>query len=399
MSGKKQHSSDYDVAVIGAGPYGLSAATYLKVLGLSVKVFGEPMAFWANTMPEGMLLRSPRVATTIADPESALSLEAFEAATGTQPTAPVPLSTFVQYGCWFRHHLGSIVERTNVASVNRQNSFFKLRLKDGAELTSHRVIVAAGVGAFQAKPTVFDRLSPALVSHCYEGRKVREFVGKRVAVIGAGQSALESAALLHEAGSEVEVIARIPALRWIGQHAWLHHLGPLSSMLYSQHDIGPMGISRLVAYPNLVARLPLGIREKIRTRAVRPAGSAWLPPRLTNVKISTGCGVASADVMGDAVRLKLDDGSERRIDHVLLGTGYRVDLSRYELPASVAARGRTPAERRASAEKRIPQLGARTPLHRRHCGSLVRTAHGFRRRHGIHLTPSKRVLETTPMHG
>ncbi len=338
MSGKKQHSSDYDVAVIGAGPYGLSAATYLKALGLSVKVFGEPMAFWANTMPEGMLLRSPRVATTIADPESALSLEAFEAATGTQPTAPVPLSTFVQYGCWFRHHLGSIVERTNVASVNRQNSFFKLRLKDGAELTSHRVIVAAGVGAFQAKPTVFDRLPPALVSHCYEGRKVREFVGKRVAVIGAGQSALESAALLHEAGSEVEVIARIPALRWIGQHAWLHHLGPLSSMLYSQHDIGPLGISRLVAYPNLVARLPFRIREKIRTRAVRPAGSAWLPPRLTNVKISTGCGVASADVMGDAVRLKLDDGSERRIDHVLLGTGYRVDLSRYDfLPPSLLA--------------------------------------------------------------
>ena len=44
--------------------------------------------------------------------------------------------------------------------------------------------------------------------HCYEGRQVRKFAGKRIAVIGAGQSALEAAALLSEAGAEVEIIVR-----------------------------------------------------------------------------------------------------------------------------------------------------------------------------------------------
>jgi cation diffusion facilitator CzcD-associated flavoprotein CzcO len=310
----------------------------MKYMGLRIRVFGEPMAFWANTMPEGMLLRSPRVASTIADPESAFTLEAYEAATGTQPSAPVPLSTFVSYGCWFRHHLGSVVDRTSVANVSRQKSLFKLTLKDGSSLTSHRVVVAAGVGAFRSKPPVFDRLSTDHVSHCYEGRKFRELAGKRVAVIGAGQSALESAALLHEAGTAVEVIARNPILRWIGMHPWLHHLGPVTSMLYSKHDIGPIGISRLVAYPNLLARFPLKVRDKIRKRAVRPAGSAWLPPRLADVKITTGRGIQTADLVAGCVRLTLDDGTERRVDHVLLGTGYRVDLSRYDfLPPSLLA--------------------------------------------------------------
>src|SRR5450755_1991941 len=92
-----------EVVVIGAGPYGLSAAAHLKAKGIRVRVFGEPMEFWAKKMPEGMLLRSPRVASNISDPESAFSLEAYEAVSGTEPTAPVPLKTFVEYGRWFRH--------------------------------------------------------------------------------------------------------------------------------------------------------------------------------------------------------------------------------------------------------------------------------------------------------
>jgi hypothetical protein len=199
-------------------------------------------------------------------------------------------------------------------------------------------VVAAGIGPFQRKPAVFANLPPAQVSHCYEGRKIAEFRGKRVAVIGAGQSALESAALLHEAGAEVEVIARIPQLRWIGMHPRLHHLGIISKIMYSSHDVGPFGISRLVAWPNFMRQVPIGLRDKMRTRAVRSAGAPWLMPRLPSVKISTGRAVLSADSKADEVLLKLDDGSERRVHHVLLGTGYQVEISRYSfLPPELAA--------------------------------------------------------------
>ena len=191
------------------------------------------MEFWANRMPRGMLLRSPREASNIADPLCAFTLEDYESASNTKPTAPVPLETFVEYGRWFRHHLGSDLDTTKVAEVSRENSIFHVTLEDGISFQTRRVIIAAGIGPFQSKPAAFAHLPAAQASHCYEGRQLAGFAGKRVAVIGAGQSALESAALLHEAGAEVEVLARIESLRWIGMHSWLHHLGPLSKILYS----------------------------------------------------------------------------------------------------------------------------------------------------------------------
>ena len=331
------YSSQCEVAVIGAGPYGLSAGAHLKAKGISARVFGEPMEFWAKKMPEGMLLRSPRVASNLSDPGGAFTLEAYESASKTAPSAPVPLDTFVEYGRWFRHQLGSDLDERTVLRLDREEQGFRLMLGDGEEVRARRVVIAAGIGSFKKKPPVFQNLPSEHVAHCYEGRGIRKFARKRVAVIGAGQSALESAALLHESNADVDVIARQSHINWIGQHSWLHHMGPISTMLYSSHDVGPAGISRLVAYPKIASLIPLGLRDKIRTRAVRPAGARWLPDRLRNVKITVGRGVADARMVGDEVVLTLDDGGERRVDHVLLGTGYQVDVAKYDfLPMELA---------------------------------------------------------------
>jgi thioredoxin reductase len=323
---------DCKVAIVGAGPYGLSAAAHLGALGMKPCVFGQPMDFWANGMPAGMLLRSPREASTISDPRSALTLEAYETVSGTQPAKRVAWETFVSYGKWFREQLDCQFEQRNIREVRRNSSGFHITLADGSELSSERVVVAAGIGPFQKIPQTFSQLSPKSASHCYEGRKFSG-LGKRVAVVGAGQSALESAAILHEMGVEVEVIARIHELRWIGMHRRLHQLGIVSKMLYSRHDIGPVGISRLVAYPNLMYRVPIGLKDRIRTRAVRSAGAPWLIPRLQGVKVSTGRSVVSARDIAGEVQLVLDDGTERRVDHALLATGYSVDISRYRFLA------------------------------------------------------------------
>lgn len=320
---------DCEVAIVGAGPYGLSAGSHLKALGVDARIFGEPMQFWGTGMPSGMLLRSPRPASTISDPHSAFTLEAYEAVSGTKPVKRVTWKTFVSYGRWFQEQIGVPLDRRSVCEIRREGADFRVTLSDGTTLTARRVVVAAGIGPFRKNPEVFSGLCPCRASHCYEGRKL-ESLGQRVAVIGAGQSALECAALLHELGADVEVIARIPTLRWIGMHPRLHNLGPVSKVLYSKHDVGPIGVSRLVAYPNLMYYMPMGPKDRIRTRAVRSAGAPWLVSRLQDVKISTGRSVASAKEVGDEVELKLDDGTERRVNHVLMATGYRVDMARYK---------------------------------------------------------------------
>ena len=143
--------------------------------------------------------------------------------------------------------------------------------------------------------------------------------------------------MIHEAGGHVEVIARAPRIHWLGWRARLQRLGPIAQLLYSPYDIGPAGVSRIVAVPDLVKCIPRAIQDRFRVRALRPAGARWLIDRIANVPIRTGRSVVAAELSRDELALKLDDGAALRVDHVLLGTGYRVDISRYPfLPSELS---------------------------------------------------------------
>jgi FAD-dependent urate hydroxylase len=242
---------------------------------------------------------------------------------------PIPLERFVDYGQWYQRQAVPALEKRQVHRVDLDHSGFKLVLADGEEFISRRIVVATGISTFATRPAEFDGIPGPLASHSSEHNDLRKFKGKRVIVVGAGQSALESAALLKEAGVEVEVIARQKTLNWVGLHFRLHHLGPVSKLLYSTRDVGLAGISRLVAMPHLFRAFPRQVQDMTAYRAIRPAGSGWLIPRLAGVPITLGCKLVSATATESQVRLKLGDGTERLVDHVLLATGYHVDVHRY----------------------------------------------------------------------
>ena len=148
-------------------------------------------------------------------------------------------------------------------------------------------------------------------------------------MIGGGQSALESGALLNETGAEIEVLVRAPFVRWLWRQKWFHTFRPVARLLYAPPDVGQAGLSHIVARPNVFRRLPRSLQDRWGKRAIRAAGAAWLNPRCAPIRISTGTSVVSASPVAEQVVLKLSDGTERRVDHVLLATGYRVDVSRY----------------------------------------------------------------------
>jgi lysine/ornithine N-monooxygenase len=323
-------SSDCTVTVIGAGPYGLSSAAYLRAAGVETRVFGEPMAFWQNQMPAGMCLRSNWGASHIADPKRELTLDAYCRQNGNHVAKPIPLDRFVDYGRWYQSQAVRDLEKRNVLNIDLDPRGFKVVLADGEQFISKRVVVATGISTFASRPVQFDGIPSELASHTSEHNDLGRFKGQRVVVIGAGQSALESAALFKESGIEVEVIVRGSNLNWVGLHSRLHHLGMISRMLYSTRDVGPAGISRLVAAPQLFRKFPRGFQNRIAYRAIRPAGAGWLKPRLQTVPITLGRRVVSATTAGRQLLLRLDDGTERRVDHALLATGFRVDVSKYQ---------------------------------------------------------------------
>jgi cation diffusion facilitator CzcD-associated flavoprotein CzcO len=210
-----------------------------------------------------------------------------------------------------------------------KNGNFRLTLSDGEQISASRVIVAAGIASFSRRPNQLANFPDTLVSHSSEHRNFTPFKARKVAVIGGGQSGLESAALLHEAGAEVEILLRAPAVIWLKQKKWLLPCPPLERLLYAPTDIGPAGASQFIARPSWFQKLPRVLQDGLFLRSVRPAGASWLRMRVEPIKINTGLSVVSARRQGNHMELTLNNGSKRLVDHVLLATGYRVDIFRY----------------------------------------------------------------------
>ena len=320
-----------DVAVIGAGPYGLSVAAHLKHAGLSTHVFGEPMSFWRDRMPKGMRLRSPWQGTHLSDPAGALSLVAFADQHGGDRDGPLAVETFVAYGEWFCARVAPDVDRRNVRQVDGAGNGFRLELSDGEIFAARRVVVATGLAGQDYRPLMFRNLPAALVSHACEHADFASFNGRHVAVVGRGQSAAESAVLLAEAGAKVELISRGP-VRWLGEAANdtaapATTLRRIREALAAPSAVGPFPLSWLVELPAMVHCMPSALRDAFTQRCLKAGVAGWLKPRFCNIACDPGRTIAAARADASRIMLELDTGM-RAFDHVLLGTGYHVDISR-----------------------------------------------------------------------
>src|SRR5207302_7712491 len=124
-----------------------------------------------------------------------------------------------------------------------------------------------------------------------------------------------------ENGADVEVIMRARRLRWVGRAPREGIVGPL---LFDRTDVGPALISHVVAHPMLLRRLPRAVQRDAARRSLAAGASLWLRSRLGDLVISTGLQVVDVAPRAGHVDLRLDDGTSRAVDHVLMATGYRV---------------------------------------------------------------------------
>jgi NADPH-dependent 2,4-dienoyl-CoA reductase/sulfur reductase-like enzyme len=296
-----------------------------------VHVLGEEMSYWKQ-MPRGMLLRSPRHASSIADPHGPLGLDAYEAENGESLGQPLPLAGFVRYGEWVQSKVAPDLDRRRVEMVEQGNAGFYLLLEDGDVLTAERVVVATGLLSYARRPTIFAGLPNTVVSHTDDLVEPSLYSGKHVLVVGGGQSAIESAALLREAGAEVEVVLRGPAIRWLVRSGGLHR-SRMRPLLYPDQDVGPIGLNQVASRPRLFMGLPHRVGDPLAARCIRPAAADWLVERMAKVPVATGRTVAAVASSGSQVDVHLDDGSVRTVDEVMLGTGYELDVRTHPLLA------------------------------------------------------------------
>lgn len=327
------------MVVVGAGPYGLSVAAHLRAAGVPVRVFGEVMGSWRHAMATGMFLKSTPAATDLSAPVPGGRLADFCRETGepelTELT-PIPCETFVRYGMWFTQRYVGTVESARITAVEQDGAGFCVRLEGDEEIETAAVVVATGLATLAHLPDILLSLAPggpglkAALSHTSQHTDLSRYAGRRVAVVGGGQSALESAALLHEAccrrrgvgaclpgalGRAPSAAAAVDAAAGPAGFPAGHRLDPGRSLPRSWHRSTPEAAARMQLF----------------RRALGPSGGWWLRERVEGVvPVRTACRVEQARLAGDEVQLRLGGRgnglAELVVDHVLAATGYRLDV-------------------------------------------------------------------------
>lgn len=325
-----------EIAIIGAGPYGLSIAAHLAEREIPFRIFGSPMASWSEHMPKGMHLKSEGFASSLSHPRGEFKLREYCARTGIayQDTGlPVKLDTFVDYGLAFQKKFVPNLEEILVTSVRPAAKGFELALENDEKVLARNVIVATGITSLGRIPEILKALPPEMVSHSSEHSDLQRFQGERVAVIGAGASAVDVTTLLHEAGVQVELVARSSTIRFHDppsgrrrslKQRLMQPITPIGSGLQLYFYVHGAGIFRL---------LPEGLRlDRIR-KVLGPAPGWFVRDRIAGkVPFHLGVEITSAKAVDGKVRLELKDlngGIEViEVDHVIAAIGYFVDVDR-----------------------------------------------------------------------
>jgi FAD-dependent urate hydroxylase len=329
-----------ETVIIGAGPYGISVAAHLKAANHPFRIFGTPLESWRNYMPEGMYLRSEPFASNLWDPKRRYTFRRYVETVMKEPYQdfgkPVALDTFLNYADWFRAQaVGEIsdIRVTRVSQTDGAFKGFKVELANGEVLMCRNVVLATGHMAHRSIPDELSGLSEKHLMHTARLRDVKKFSGQDVIVIGAGQSALESAALLHEAGAKVRILVRKCSVKWNPPSAKMGR-SLIDRLKHPQAGLGggwaPLALSELPRTFRWMYSAEK--RHRFVKTAWGPSGSRWLRDRVENkIEILTKHEVKEAQEKDGRVHLKIqtEDGiKEITTDHVITGTGFKIDLTR-----------------------------------------------------------------------
>lgn len=323
-----------DTVIVGAGPYGLSIAAHMRAAGKPFKIIGQPMESWKRHMPRGMYLKSEPSASSLSDPKGRLTYEKFAKETGRPYQSvgrPAPLDEFLEYANWFQQRAVPEVLDLRLVELTQDARAFRLLLSDGSEWSARRVVLATGHVPYRHIPEALKDVPAPLVVHTCDVSEPADFAGRRVTVVGAGQSSLETAALLAEAGANVRVLIREPVAEFNDPP----NLNPslLEKALKPRSGLSAGWRSLFYAEaPHAFRRMPLTLRRKIAAESFGPAGSWWLRARIDGkIPVLTDHTIVSAQARGGGVRLQLRAPAgpiEMDADVVIAGTGYVPGLDR-----------------------------------------------------------------------
>ena len=324
------------VAIIGAGPYGLSIAAHLPTDKVRFRIFGTPMSSWRNHMPGGTFLKSDGFASSLFDPRASFTLAHYCAEHGIpydKVGLPVSIETFVAYGLEFQRRLVPQLEQTNIVSVSRAPHGFNLVTEQGETVAAQRVVVAAGITHFGYIPPQLAELASDRVTHSSQHPGPHPF--------SQPQSRRRRCRRLRRRSRRPAPRSRRRGLapRPPRRHR-LPHPALRASPTQGPHPPSPLRPRPRLALPPLHRRpprlprpCPSSLRMKVVQRHLGPAPGWFAKDKVTGkVTMHLGTRIQRAEVRDNTIHIKFvdKDGAEESlaVDHLIAATGYKVKLSR-----------------------------------------------------------------------
>jgi FAD-dependent urate hydroxylase len=329
---REHYVSTDEVLVIGAGPFGLSISAHLRESGVSHRIVGRPMDTWRAHMPTGMNLKSEPYASDMAAPKAGYDVAGYCRTSGLQHVnrvGPLSLERFLAYADWYTEKLVPDVIDDTVTEVTRVDGGFRVNLAGRESVTVRQVVIAIGVLPYAVMPDELSGLPAELVTHASNHHDLEPYRGKRVAVIGSGQSALETAALLHETGADVQIVMRGKSISWLDANPV--ELSLLGQIRRPATKLCEGWKCKFWNTPSAFRWLPEEMRVTKARQVLGPSGSWWLKDRVEGViEVLSSHRLRGAKPDGSGIQLSVDGPTVSTVsaDHVIAGTGFRVDLAR-----------------------------------------------------------------------
>src|SRR6516164_4101174 len=178
----------FDVAVLGAGPAGLAAAVYASSEGLRTVVV-EPEAIGGQAGTSSMIRNFPGFSQGVSG--SRLAWEAWQQAW-----------LFGTTYLFMRH----------VEGLSGEMGRLQLRLSDGSSLTARTVVIATGASYRRLGVPSLEDLQGRGVFYGAGVSEAPAMRGRKVFVVGGGNSAGQAAMHLAKWAAEVTILVRGPSL-------------------------------------------------------------------------------------------------------------------------------------------------------------------------------------------
>jgi len=281
-----------DILIIGAGPSGLATAYHLQKAGLDFLILekGDRPGFSYSQMHDSLTLLTPACYSNL--PGLKLSKNTFAYYNKNQ------LSDYYQN--YAKHFNLPIQFNTKVQAVQKKGGEFEVKTNQGT-LNSKFIVSASGVFSHPFIPPIKGRGEATIpIIHSSEYRNLNSVENKkRVLVVGAGNTGVEIATDLAEAGHEVVLSSKRPP------KILPHRILGVDVHFFSR----PVElVSRLVAR---TLKKPIGIH---RTPVLGRKVVGFI--RQKKIKLSS----ALEGVEGNIAKFK---GGSASFDAIILATGYR----------------------------------------------------------------------------